>query len=222
MQPRWLAKTNALRTAINFSIANNVVGDYLEFGVYRGSSFARAYRWHANSFRVYRQGQTASDSEFLTYRRQFFAFDSFVGLPKVDQMALPLHWRGEHAMGCAEETFLANVYAAGVPRERVTTISGFYDQVLTPDLYHRYDLRRAAVIHIDCDLYESAVLVLDFIYPLLVRGTVIVFDDWFFYNGHPASGEQGAFRAWLDMHPDLVHTALCISYPAAAFVVNCA
>jgi len=166
------------------------------------------------------RSQTATGSEFLTYQRQFFAFDSFVGLPKVDQTTLPLHWRGEHAMGCAEDTFLANVYAAGIPRERVTTIPGFYDRVLTPELYQRYDLRRAAVVHIDCDLYESAVSVLDFIYPLLVGGTVIVFDDWFFYDGHPARGEQGAFHAWLGMHPDLVQTTLCICYPAAAFIVN--
>src|SRR5258706_14921787 len=32
----WLHKWNVLEGAIAFSVANNIVGDYLEFGVFRG------------------------------------------------------------------------------------------------------------------------------------------------------------------------------------------
>src|SRR5258706_11302730 len=34
----WLHKWNVLEGAIAFSVANNIVGDYLEFGVFRGWS----------------------------------------------------------------------------------------------------------------------------------------------------------------------------------------
>lgn len=216
----WLAKHNALRTAISFSIANNVVGDYLEFGVYQGGSFIRAYKRHSKEARAYAHRPGVRGSEFASYARQYFAFDSFEGLPQVPQNPLPLHWRGERAMSCSEEQFLANVRDAGLPASHIVTVPGLYDTTLVPGTYAKYGLRRAAIVHIDCDLYESAITVLEFVTPLVVDGTVLVFDDWFFYQGHPAKGEQGAFREWLERHPELVCSELCKFYPAAAFVVN--
>jgi O-methyltransferase len=218
--PRWSAKQNALRTAIGFSVVNNVVGDYLEFGVFRGESFIRAYKMHERDLRIYRRTQPSGELEFLSYQRQYFAFDSFEGLPPVEQSALPLHWRGEHAMSFAEQAFLKNLHDAGIPRNRVTTVPGFYQDSLTFSCYQTHQLTRAAIVHVDCDLYESTVEVLDFITPLVVDGTVLVFDDWFYYQGHPAKGEQGAFREWLSRHPEFVHTQLCVYYPAAAFILN--
>ena len=49
---------------------------------------------------------------------------------------------------------------------------------------------------IDVDYYKSTVEVLSFIEPLLNDGTIIIFDDWFNYKGHPNRGEQKAFREW--------------------------
>ena len=34
--PEWRRKVNVLETSIDFVIANNIAGDYLEFGVFRG------------------------------------------------------------------------------------------------------------------------------------------------------------------------------------------
>jgi len=219
-QPRWSAKQNALQTAIGFSVGNNVVGDYLEFGVFQGESFIRAYKQYERDFRVYRRMQSERQSEFLSYDRRYFAFDSFEGLPMVEQSALPLHWRGERAMSFAEQAFLKNLYVAGVSRDSVITVPGFYEDSLTPTCYQAHHLTRAAIVHVDCDLYESTVAVLDFVTPLVVDGTVVVFDDWFYYEAHPAKGEQGAFREWMARHPEFVYTELCVYYPAAAFVLN--
>ncbi len=50
------------------------------------------------------------------------------------------------------------------------------------------------LVNIDCDLYESAVYVLDFIEPLLQEGSVLYFDDWNMYRANPNKGGKKAFR----------------------------
>jgi hypothetical protein len=61
-------------------------------------------------------------------------------------------------------------------------------------------------VTVDCDLYESAKVVLDFMTPLLTAGSVLVFDDWFSFRGDPAFGEQRACAEWRAENPkwDLV------------------
>jgi len=59
------------------------------------------------------------------------------------------------------------------------------------------------MIHIDCDLYESAKTVLSFITPIVQEGTIIMFDDWYQFRGNPDKGEQRAFREWLYDNPHL-------------------
>lgn len=57
--------------------------------------------------------------------------------------------------------------------------------------------KKAAVVHIDCDLYSSARDVLQFVEPHLVEGSLILFDDWFCYRGRRDKGVRGAFEKWL-------------------------
>ena len=71
--------------------------------------------------------------------------------------------------------------------------------------------RKAAVIYVDCDLYESTVPVLKFIKPFLQRGTIIVFDDWNCFHGDPDRGERRAFKEFMDKElrlkfEEFVHT----------------
>ena len=50
---------------------------------------------------------------------------------------------------------------------------------------------------IDCDLYESAVSVFQFLDPLLQEGSVLYIDDLFAgYRGSPEKGVTKAFLEW--------------------------
>src|SRR5262249_5055368 len=123
-------------------------------------------------------------------------------------------------MACDQATFAHNLQQGGVDLDHVVIVPGYYDKSLTADLKDQYKIGKAAIVHVDCDLYESTVTVLDFITPFLTDGTVFVFYDWFYYQGHPRRGERGAFNAWLEKHPQLVATELCKYSPAAAYIVN--
>jgi O-methyltransferase len=217
----WQHKRNVLETAIAFSIANNISGDYLEFGVFQGRSFAHAYRYRTRLFERYRVANARrSDDPFLTYRMRFVAFDSFEGLPASDQSDIPVHWRGDSAMACDQPTFRRTIEAAGVEMGDVRIVPGFFEQTLTPALLGELGLEAAALVHVDCDLESSTNPILEFITPLIVDGTVVVFDDWFYYRGRPDRGEHGAFAAWLSRHPEFIATELARTYPAAAFILN--
>ena len=217
----WRHKWNVLEAAIAFSVANNIAGDYLEFGVYRGGSFIHAWHSHREIFERYAIAQQRhADDAYLRSKMRFFAFDSFEGLPESDQSEIPLHWRGDHAMSFSERRFLANLEAGGVDLTDVATVPGYYDISLTPDVGPRLGLTRAAVVNVDCDLGISTVPVLEFVEDFLVDGTVLIFDDWFYYRGHPGRGERGAFEAWLARHPELVASELMRLYPTVAFILN--
>lgn len=160
--------------------ANNL-GHYLEFGVARGTSLITMYKLAAELG--------------LARKMRFHAFDSFEGLPEAEGDFVA----GE--MAYSERTFRRFVRKAGVPEHYVTTTPGFYDKSLSADVAAALGIEqgKAHVVHIDCDLYISTVPVLEFLAPLLGKGSVLIFDDWFSFEDSPEpwlQGEQRAFNEW--------------------------
>jgi O-methyltransferase len=170
-----------------------IEGDYLEFGSAGGSSLIDIF----DSMRPY--GRLAAI--------RFYIFDSFEGLPEPtgqDADKLRRYEKGQFA--CDLQTYRRKVQRAGVDLNRVTCIPGWYDKTLNDELKRKHPLKKAAVILIDCDLYESTVPVLDFITSYLQDGTVLIFDDWFSYKGRLDHGEAKAFTEWLARNPSIQAT----------------
>jgi len=189
--------------AAEITSSEHVEGDYLEFGVFRGSTLIQAYHAIGESYR-----QRAADRTRIhdpAYGRRvrelwagmrFFAFDSFQGLPAltgIDRATLDF---SEGKFSCSVENFHANLRRNGVDLSRVVTVAGWYSDTCSAKTRELHGMKSASIVHIDCDLYESTKIVLEFIRPLLIDGTVIVFDDWYSFRGNPDLGEQRAFREW--------------------------
>lgn len=218
---RFIGPTGCIETAASFAAWNQVEGDYLEFGVYKGESFAAAFRAMNAARRPF--SSTPNDPpEYAHWRAnppRFFAFDSFEGLPPGPAERHVDYGVGAYA--CSEGQFLDNLKREGVDLSRVVTIPGYYDKTLTPELKSRYGLEKAAVVMIDCDLYESTVPVLDFLTDIVDQGTVLIFQDWFRFKGRPGSGEQRACREWLARNPHLELIEYWREGPqAVSFIVN--
>jgi hypothetical protein len=188
-------------------------GDYLEFGVYQGASFIKAYHslreiyvWRfTDSERIHSEAHRQKVRQAWEQMR-FFAFDSFEGLPapmEIDQQTENFT-KGKYV--CAEDVFRANLKASDVDLGRVVTVPGFFDQTCNAETARRHNLRKACVVHIDCDYYDSTRAVLNFIRPLIQDGTILIFDDWFCYKGNRMLGEQRAFYEWLSSMPDWTAT----------------
>jgi O-methyltransferase len=210
-----------IHTAASFIAWNQIDGDYLEFGVFRGESFVEAYRSIERNRKVVAGAVTRTEAftRWSARKPRYFAFDSFAGLPAGQAVRQADYEPGAYA--CSEAQFRANVAAGGVDMERIQTIPGMYDTSLVPEVKARHGLSQAAMVFIDCDLYESTVPVLNFITDLVGQGTIIVFHDWFRFKGSPKHGEQRACKEWLARNPQLELIEYWREGPQAmSFLVN--
>ncbi len=188
-----------------FVACEMVEGDYLEFGVYRGATFINAYRSLERQFAARISQDTGGENEESARKRReelwsnmrFFAFDSFEGLPELtsDDVATPDFEKGQY--GHPVEQFEATLRTRGIPAEKTRIIKGWFKDSCTRETAREHELKKAAVVWIDADLYSSTKTALTFITDLIQDGTILIFDDWFSYRGSPYAGEQRAFREWL-------------------------
>lgn len=176
-----------IHTAFGYCRNNKVEGDYAEFGVYRGRGIIEADR--------------ASRLHGLS-DRQLWAFDSFSGLPEVTGVDEGGPFT-EGEFFCSRPEFERNLRRAGIPSERFRIVEGFFDETLLPQKAAELGLEQVAVAWIDCDLYESTIPVLDFLTDRLVDGAVLIFDDWYCFNGGMDRGERRACAEWLSRNPQL-------------------
>jgi hypothetical protein len=214
-------KDGCIHAASSFIAWNQVEGDYLEFGVWRGASFSVAFAAMERSRRIVAQAMPATPEfkAWLAAAPRYFAFDSFEGLPAGSAERQTDYEPGAYA--CSQAEFRANVAAEGVDMRRVVTVPGMFDQSLNAATKAQHGLRKAALIFIDCDLYESTVPVLDFCTDLVTQGTIIVFQDWFRFKGRPDQGEQRACNEWLARNPQFELIEYWREGPqAVSFLVN--
>lgn len=168
------------RRIFDFLNENEIRGDYYEFGCHRG--------------RTFRMSLTEARRHALDDMR-FWAFDSFEGLPDPSTETSVSKWT-QGALTTSEQTFRALVRDHGIYLDKVQTVKGFYSDSLTTHLQRQMidEGRKIALVTVDCDLYESAVPVFNFIEPLLQDGSSIYMDDLFVGNkGNPNRGVARAF-----------------------------
>lgn len=179
-----------LKKAMNLVYSNRLEGDYLEFGTYKGQAFVVAFHF-ANYYPELKA-------------MNFYAFDSFQGQPQlngVDADGFQHFKTGQYSCSLAEFKHILGREKVDV--NRVKIVPGWFNDTLTEKTKKKLPIQKAAVVMIDCDLYESTVRVLDFITDYLQDGTILIFDGWFCYKGNPNRGEQRAFREWLEKHPEI-------------------
>jgi len=221
----YIGPHGCIRTAAQFVTWNQVPGDYFEFGVYRGDTFAAAYHTLCGLRKKHRSRGFLGESDspdfqkWLNDRPRFVAFDSFEGLPPSAGDRHVDYKVG--AFACSEEDFRRNIAQQNVDLNDVITVKGFYDKTLNEETKKKHGLSKVAVAMIDCDLYESTVPVLNFLTDLVQQGTILIFDDWFRFRGSPNQGEQRAFREWQERNPHLQMIEYWREGPqAVSFLVN--
>lgn len=179
---------DAILKAFELSLKNNEqpLGDYYEFGLFRGYAFLKAY-----------EHTKALDIKDI----KFNGFDSFKGLPPAEGIdeADGRFFEGQFA--CSKDNVEKNLADSGMDMSRTTLIEGFYNESLTPELKEQHAFRPASVVLMDCDLYSSTVDALTWIDSYLQNGTIILFDDWFSYGESEELGQQKAMSEFLEKRP---------------------
>lgn len=163
--------------------SNISFGNYYEFGVYRGDTMITFHRALKSFLRTIRSGDI---------NIKMFAFDSFKGLPKVENVFDKTSFWKEGQYSCSKEDFLRILKSRGINAKDVVCIPGYFEETLTPQLAAALSNEKPSIITIDCDLYTSTIIVLEWLRPLLRHGTLLYFDDIWSFCGHPDFGELRA------------------------------
>ena len=175
-------------------------GYYFEFGCHKARTMRYCWAHTRHNF----------DLEYV-------AFDSFEGLPELGDADSHVGWE-QGAFSMSEADFTQTVVAAGMPRERLMTIRGFYSDSLTPDLAQSLLPRRPTIVYVDCDLYSSTTEVLRFVAPLLQPGCLIAFDDWNCYLGNPDRGQKRAWSEFRGANPSVRFEPFYQTHMLASFI----
>ena len=145
-----------------FAEVNHLDGDIVECGVARGVTFIK---WAMLIF------------DEAAHRR-LWGFDSFEGFPDPTQEDDSI--RGSQKGDLNVSTVVAIqelLISAGLPeqwvRAHVTLVRGFFSESL-----HKYTGEHIALLHIDVDLYQSYLDVLNQLYDKVLPGGIVAFDEY--------------------------------------------
>lgn len=157
-------------------------GAVIELGVYKGASFMRFA-----SFR---------DLLENAHSRPLIGFDAFGRFPR------------EGVEGSADRSFIERFEAAGgegIARDDLETLllaKGFGNTELVegnifqtlPDYLERHPALKVAFLHLDVDVYEPTAFALDMLLPRVVRGGLVVFDDYGLVDGATRAADEACAR----------------------------
>ena len=164
----------ALYQAVGYVVRARLEGDFVEAGVWRGGSALLA----ALAFRK------------LGDRRRLHLFDTFTGMTAptdvdtdiMGDAASDLMDRFAEADGswcyASEEDVRSTFSRHGISGDDLNIVKGDVLNTLplnVPD--------RIAILRLDTDWYESTRLELELLYPRLVRGGVLMIDDYGYWQG---------------------------------------
>ncbi|MBU1616067.1 TylF/MycF family methyltransferase [bacterium] len=193
--PGWTTpeREDFTKLIVHYLNASKLFGNYAEFGVWTGNTFAT----------VYKQSRLIYKDSFKSMK--FYAFDSFEGFPDLEGDDIyPQFIKGGRT--CNEDDFMNNLKKKGVDVSRVEKIKGWFSETLksSADAYQSIKQDSISFAYIDCDLYESTKDVLVFLKDRIMSGGIIAFDDWFCFAGNPYKGEQKACIEFLEANKDVV------------------
>ena len=174
-----LSKVVALKKAFYYIGLDELEGDYLEFGVFQGSSFISAHKcW-----------KSIGSSHHIP--RAFFGFDSFEGVKVRSEADEHPSWID----GAFEVDFqkVQKRISRSLKGADWKLIQGYLEDTIEGKEAGELGIGKVAIALVDVDLGVPAKIALDFIKPSLQEGSIVIFDDYLFYKGSPDRGEQWAF-----------------------------
>lgn len=208
----------AIRRCLEFTAISGVIGDVLEFGVLAG--------WSARIF--------AESMRDYMIMGDLYLYDSFAGLPDYDsavdrdsyEIAGRNIWSDKMkfpddfvaTLGGSLELHIKEKLSTVIRADRIKTYPGFYSESLKVPIK-----AKAALVHIDCDLYQSTVEVLEALLRdgVFQDGCVVMFDDWNCNKASPYFGERRAFREFLERQNHFTASEFfTYGFNGAAFILH--
>jgi hypothetical protein len=169
-----------IKKALFFCELEDIEGSYFEFGVYEGSSLYSAVQFHHRM-----------KSKF---QRNFLGFDSFEdGFKYYTQEDIhPFFQEGDFRSSYAKVAKRLANYS------NVKLIKGLFEESINgKNPIELCGESKCAIAFIDCDLMHPTIIALNFIKPILQKGTILIIDDYWAYRGSQKQGTCGGLNDFL-------------------------
>lgn len=179
-----------LNRLVHYCETNSIEGRFIETGTWRGGAFAL----------MVKASQTWGDG-----KRKYWGFDSFEGIPEPDAQHDDVQWsvndmkvpetdlrgrlRSVNALVAGEQEVYRALDVLKADKKNVKLFKGWFQETL-PKLSNE-EIGPIALLRLDGDLYASTMVCLEKFEPLVVRGGIVIIDDW---------GLQGAKQAVIDYY----------------------
>ena len=161
-----LEKYYAIKKVFYLSTIEDINGDYVEFGVFEGSSFSHSIRCYLN-LKEYMPPN--KDNEI-----KFYGFDSFDGFGKLNEEDFhPFYADEQFKTSISQVNNRIKKCAEGT---EFKLIPGFFDKTLSvkPNFY---GIRSARIIFIDTDTFSSSLQALEFCKNIIIDWSWVGYND---------------------------------------------
>jgi hypothetical protein len=166
-----------LYDAINYLSTNSIEGDIVECGVWRGGSSMVSALTLLNNKDI---------------NRTLYLYDTFEGMnpPTDDDVSVSGEtakdtWQGKFKCFADFDDVNTNILSTEYPKENIILVKGMVENTIPqviPD--------KIALLRLDTDWYESTYHELVHLFPKLVKGGVLIIDDYGFWKGSRAAVDQ--------------------------------
>jgi len=201
-----VAKYLAIKKAFFVTAHDGTYGNYLEFGVFTGSSFNFAVKANKKIEKIYGKMNC-----------EFIGFDSFQGFGEIKKNDENPSF--QNAIFSVDEKKVIKNIEKNTKGQKMRIIKGFYKDTIKNKTTTDLKIDKSRVVMIDCDLKESAYLALEFIKPSIQEGTIILFDDYNYFKGNKDKGEYAAFSDFQKKYPEILfRRSFDYGYSGRAFI----
>lgn len=166
----------ALYRAVDYIVSAGIPGDFVECGVWRGGSSM------VSALTLQARGDTS---------RRLYLYDTYTGMSEPTEK--DKKWSGQEAdeawkemqkgdynewCYAPEEEVRRNMLATGYPEGQLLFVKGKVEETIPATIPGQI-----ALLRLDTDWYESTMHELNYLYPLLAPGGVLLLDDYGSWQG---------------------------------------
>ena len=181
-----IEKYVAIKKTVYLNSLEHQKGDYLEFGVYTGSSFC-------HSIKCFKKMEKFNPFQKET---RFIGFDSFEGFGELEEDDKHPFYVDQNFATSYEKVKKRSEKTLKGWGSGCQLVKGYFEESLK-DGPSKYGIENIRIAFIDSDTYSSSKCAFEFIKNNVKSGTHIILDDFYSYNGDPKKGVTLAFNEFL-------------------------
>lgn len=172
IEPMYTMYTN-----LQYIVKNGIPGDIVECGVWRGGMMQLAALTLAHLGDI---------------SRKLYLYDTFDGMPEPEERDISCDGGSAHAawknardegkkwgLGGSRALVKGLLLSTGYPKDKMFFVEGMVEDTIPTTLPEK-DI---AILRLDTDLYKSTRHELEYLYPRLVAGGILIVDDYGYYRG---------------------------------------